>query len=104
MILFFIYLSRYGVVITDADAKTYISLAVAIRFASGFLSGLSSGECANRFGRRKSLMYCQVFSVIGALASGCCELASSYELLLLGRLLYGISDGLLLGLGPLYIR
>ena len=56
--------------LTDTEAMTYISFAVAIRFASGFLSGLASGACANRFGRKKSLMYCQLFSVIGALASG----------------------------------
>ena len=55
---------------TDEDAKTYLSFAVAIRFASGFLSGLTSGTWANKFGRRKSLFYCQAFCIIGAVASG----------------------------------
>ena len=56
--------------IKEDEAKTYLSFAVAIRFATGFLSGLTSGAWANKFGRRKSLMYCQIFCVIGALASG----------------------------------
>ena len=55
---------------TDEDAKTYLSLAVAIRFASGFVSGLTSGTWANKFGRRKSLFYCQAFCIVGAVASG----------------------------------
>ena len=55
---------------TDEDAKTYLSLAVAIRFASGFVSGLTSGTWANKFGRRKSLFYCQAFCIVGAIASG----------------------------------
>ena len=55
---------------TDEDAKTYLSFAVAIRFASGFVSGLTSGTWANKFGRRKSLFYCQAFCMIGAVASG----------------------------------
>ena len=56
--------------VTDEDAKTYLSFAVAIRFASGFVSGLTSGTWANKFGRRKSLFYCQAFCIIGAVASG----------------------------------
>ena len=55
---------------TDEDVKTFLSLAVAIRFASGFVSGLTSGTWANKFGRRKSLFYCQAFCIVGAVASG----------------------------------
>ena len=55
---------------TDEDVKIFLSLAVAIRFASGFVSGLTSGTWANRFGRRKSLFYCQAFCIVGAIASG----------------------------------
>ena len=55
---------------TDEDVKIFLSLAVAIRFASGFVSGLTSGTWANRFGRRKSLFYCQAFCIVGAVASG----------------------------------
>ena len=55
---------------TDEDVKIFLSLAVAIRFASGFVSGLTSGTWANRFGRRKSLFYCQAFCIVGAVATG----------------------------------
>ena len=55
---------------TDEDVKIFLSLAVAIRFASGFVSGLTSGTWANKFGRRKSLFYCQAFCIVGAVASG----------------------------------
>ena len=55
---------------TDEDVKIFLSLAVAIRFASGFVSGLTSGSWANKFGRRKSLFYCQAFCIVGAVASG----------------------------------
>ena len=56
--------------INEHEAKTYLSFAVAIRFASGFISGLTSGAWANKFGRQKSLLYCQVFCVLGSIASG----------------------------------
>ena len=34
---------------------------------------------------------------------GCCKAASSYEMLLIGRTLVGISAGLFTGLAPLYV-
>ena len=69
-LLTILYFDRYGLIIDEENAKTYLSFAVAIRFASGCISGLSSSFWANKFGRRKSLLLCQVFCILGAISSG----------------------------------
>ena len=69
LIVYLHYTYRYGIAIDDDKAKTYLSFAVAIRFASGCISGLSSSAWANKFGRQRSLLYCQAFCILGALLS-----------------------------------
>ena len=68
--MYFKSLIRYGLTIGEETARAYLSVAVALRFASAFLFGWTSEMWANKFGRRNALIYCQIFCLIGALASG----------------------------------
>ena len=61
-------------IIDEDEAKTYFSISVGLRFATGFAFGLASGWMANKFGRRKALIYSQLFCILGALASGTARL------------------------------
>ena len=94
---------RYNTQLTDDSVSTYFSIAVSMFLVGGMVGALSGGYVAEKFGRKKGLLYTQIFSLSGAVCMGCCKLASSYELMLVGRTLVGISAGLFTGLSPLYI-
>ena len=94
---------RYNTQLTDDSISTYFSIAVSMFLVGGMVGALSGGYVAEKFGRKKGLLYTQAFSLSGAVCMGCCKVASSYELMLIGRTLVGISAGLFTGLSPLYI-
>ena len=94
---------RYGIQLTKNTMSTYFSLAVSIFMVGGIVGALLAGMVANKCGRRNGLLYIQVFSIFGAILQGCCKYLSSYEALLIGRVLTGISGGLSEGLCKLYL-
>ena len=67
------------------------------------LGGLSAGYVADRFGRRRGLLLVQSFSAAGVALMGACEVAGSYEMLVVGRFLVGLCCGFCTGLSPLYV-
>lgn len=95
--------SRYDVDVTSEKIKTLFSIAVSICLVGGMIGGLTGGSLAHKFGPKKGLLYVQVLSLVGAICMGICKPASSYELLLIGRFLSGLSCGAFTGLVPLYI-
>ena len=94
---------RYGIQLTKNAMSTYFSLAVSIFMVGGIVGALLAGMVANKCGRRNGLLYIQVFSIFGAILQGCCKYLSSYEALLIGRVLTGISGGLSEGICKLYL-
>ena len=94
---------RYGQDLTKNSMSTYFSLAVSMFLVGGMIGALSGGWVAEKFGRKRGLIYTQMFSLLGAVLMGFCKAASSYEMLLIGRTLVGISAGLFTGLSPLYV-
>lgn len=95
--------TRYDVDLSEESSKTYFSIAVSMFLVGGMLGALSGGWVAEKFGRKRGLLYTQIFSLLGATCMGCCKAASSYEMLLIGRTLVGIAAGLFTGLSPLYV-
>lgn len=98
-----VYFERYGEEIEKGLVGTIFSLAVSAFLVGGMIGGLSGGWLANKSGRKRGLQLAQVLSISGAILSGCCKVGSSYEMLIIGRLLIGIACGLFTGLVPLYI-
>ena len=89
---------RYDIKLSPNSISTYFSFVVAIYMIGGLIGALCSGIVADKIGRRNGILYTQIFSIIGAIFQGCCKCASSYEMLLLGRLSTGLSNGLLEGM------
>jgi len=85
------------------DANFLFSLAVNVCNAGGMVGGLLAGGLADWLGRKRSLLYVQAFSISGAVLMGLCEVANSYEMLFLGRLLIGLACGFFTGLVPMYV-
>ena len=87
----------------DSDVKLMFAIVVNICSAGGMLGGLLAGWPADKFGRKQSLIYAQVFSILGALLMGLCTVAGNLYMLIFGRLSIGFACGLYMGLVPLYI-
>merc|ERR1712180_44860 len=85
--------SRYDKVLTDSEAKFWFSLAVTGAIVGGLIGVISGGTIADKFGRKKGLLLAQGPSLIGSLFMGICKVTSSFELLFIGRVLFGISCG-----------
>ena len=93
---------RYSIDLPPETATTLFSIAVSISFLGTLVGALFVGRVAEKFGRKRGLLYTQVFSIFAAIFMGCCKLAQSYEMLLIGRLSIGFSEGILIGIAQLY--
>ena len=94
---------RYDMDLTPHSISTYYSIAMSI-FPIGIMVGSLFGRrMAEQFGRKKGQLYPQILSLLGAILMGFCSFASSYEMLVMGRLFSGISSGILMIVGTLYL-
>jgi len=98
-----VYQSRNGVPIKKSLTTTIFSLLVSAFLVGGMIGGLSGGYLANKVGRKQGIFLTQSLSIIGAILSGISKPASTYEVLIIGRLFIGVACGLFTGLVPLYI-
>ena len=61
---------RYNTQLTDDSISTYFSIAVSMFLVGGMVGALSGGYVAEKFGRKKGLLYTQIFSLSGAVCMG----------------------------------
>ena len=98
-----IYSTRYDATLSKESSKTYFSVIVSLFLVGGLIGSLSGGYVADKFGRKRGLLYTQAFSIAGAILMGCSKAAHSFEMLMIGRFFVGLSCGLFTGLSPLYV-
>ena len=94
---------RHNVQLSEKWIKTCFSAVVSIFVVGGMIGSLMGSFLANKFGRRQGLLYAQVLTILGASMMGFCKILKSYEMLLIGRFLVGVSSGIFTGISPLYI-
>ena len=94
---------RYNVDLASDSLLSYFSIAVSAFNVGEIVGVLFLNWFADVLGRQKGLLYTQTFSILGAIFMGSCRSVSSYEMLVIGRLLVGISSGLLIGLSVTYV-
>uniref|UniRef100_A0A6A7FSS2 Glucose transporter 1 n=1 Tax=Hirondellea gigas TaxID=1518452 RepID=A0A6A7FSS2_9CRUS len=95
--------SRYNETI-DQDLNDFLwAIVVAIFAIGGMIGGFAGGYVGNKVGRRRGLLLNNLIAVGGALFMGLSKLTSSYEMLILGRLVIGVNCGLNTSLVPMYI-
>ncbi|KAF7666828.1 hypothetical protein LDENG_00089220 [Lucifuga dentata] len=96
-------MERYGEPFSPGANTMVWSFAVAIFSVGGILGSFSVGAMVDRFGRRKSMLLVNILAFIGAALMGLSNLSSSFEMVIIGRLIIGMFCGLFTGLTPMYV-
>ncbi|KAM3621970.1 uncharacterized protein V6R79_018409 [Siganus canaliculatus] len=94
---------RYKDPITKNSLTAIWSIAVSIFSVGGILGSFSVGLFVNRFGRRNSMLMANVLAFIAAALMGFSKMASSWEMLIIGRFVVGLYSGLSTGFVPMYV-
>ncbi|XP_029995064.1 solute carrier family 2, facilitated glucose transporter member 1-like [Sphaeramia orbicularis] len=95
---------RFSESISQATLTALWSLSVAIFSVGGMFGSFSVGLFVNRFGRKNSMLGANVLVFIAAAFMGFSKLASSFEMLIIGRFIVGLYSGLSTGFVPMYVE
>ncbi|XP_052746042.1 solute carrier family 2, facilitated glucose transporter member 1 isoform X2 [Bicyclus anynana] len=87
----------------DPKVTTVWSIVVAIYCVGGMIGGVITGAIADRFGRKGGLLLNNLLVFISVALQACSKMANSAEMLIVGRLVIGVNNGLNAGLAPLYL-
>ncbi|XP_059045213.1 solute carrier family 2, facilitated glucose transporter member 1-like [Achroia grisella] len=97
------FISRYDVYLDEKWMNVLWSSVVSIFIVGGCTGSILGAVLADKLGRKKATIVTSVLFLFGALAFMVCRAANSVELLILGRLLVGLSGGLTTSLVPMYL-
>uniref|UniRef100_A0A674JBV9 Major facilitator superfamily (MFS) profile domain-containing protein n=1 Tax=Terrapene triunguis TaxID=2587831 RepID=A0A674JBV9_9SAUR len=87
------WLERYGSPLHQETITLLWSLIVSIYCVGGLLGCLCSGYLFVKYGKKKCLLCNNMLIMVTALHMGFSKTAKSFEMILIGRFLYGISAG-----------
>ncbi|NXD86863.1 GTR5 protein, partial [Halcyon senegalensis] len=88
------WLERYGSVLHQETLTLLWSFIVSIYCAGGMTGCLCSGYLTAKYGKKKCLLFSDVVLIIATLNTGFSRRAKSFEMILIGRFLEGISAGI----------
>ncbi|XP_047417664.1 solute carrier family 2, facilitated glucose transporter member 11 isoform X4 [Sciurus carolinensis] len=95
--------ARTGEPLPDHMVLLVWSLIVSLFPLGGLLGALLAGPMAIKLGRKKSLLVNNIFVVTAAMLFGFSHKAGSFEMIMLGRLLMGVSAGVSMNIQPMYL-
>ncbi|XP_067305023.1 solute carrier family 2, facilitated glucose transporter member 3 [Pseudorasbora parva] len=96
-------LVRTGEPMHESTLTMVWSIAVSIFNVGGMIGSLSVGAMVDKLGRRKSMLLSNILALIGGGLMGLSSICTSYELMIVGRLVIGGFCGLCTGLTPMYV-
>ncbi|XP_071494673.1 solute carrier family 2, facilitated glucose transporter member 5-like [Diadema antillarum] len=94
---------RHEVYLMDHSSTWLWAFVVAIVCVGASVGAIASGYPSNQFGRKKTILGNNIFSVTGAALISWSYFAYSYEMVLVGRFAAGISVGVVSVVIPLYL-
>ncbi|KAL0894233.1 hypothetical protein ABMA27_014245 [Loxostege sticticalis] len=86
-------IAHYDVVLNEQWLNVLWAAVVSIFIVGGCTGSILGAVLADRFGRKKATIAISGLWVAGALLFGFCRAANSVEMLILGRLIVGLSGG-----------
>lgn len=87
------YYDRTTTYLSDFSLTLLWSISVSMFPFGGFIGSLMVGVLVNKLGRKGTLLLNNIFSIVPAILMGCSEVAKSFEMIILSRLLVGICAG-----------
>ncbi|XP_046872842.1 solute carrier family 2, facilitated glucose transporter member 1 [Hypomesus transpacificus] len=96
--------SRHNQSMPDHSLTFLWSLSVSIKDFGALLGSLGVKCLADSYGRRNSILIVNALSVVGACLMFSSKASESFEVLIVGRLVFGLFCGLVMSLNPLYIQ
>ncbi|XP_056249822.1 solute carrier family 2, facilitated glucose transporter member 1 [Seriola aureovittata] len=96
--------ARHNQSMPDHSLTLLWSLSVSIKDFGALLGSLGVKYVADSYGRRNSILIVNCLSVVGACLMSASKACESFEVLILGRLVFGLFCGLVMTLNPLYIQ
>lgn len=95
--------AHYDVSLTHGQLDLLWSVVVSMFLVGAMTASMSGGWVADRFGRKGALGIAMALSVVGALLFLVCRYANSVEMLMMARLVVGLSSGLTTSAMPMYL-
>ncbi|XP_036923284.1 solute carrier family 2, facilitated glucose transporter member 11 isoform X3 [Sturnira hondurensis] len=95
--------ARSGQPLPDHLVLLVWSLIVSLYPLGGLIGALLAGPLAVMLGRKQSLLVNNVFVVAAAVLFGFSSRVGSFEMVMLGRLLVGVSAGVSMNIQPMYL-
>lgn len=97
------YERRYGRSIEENFLTLLWSLSVSMYPLGGFFGSLMVAPLVNKLGRKGTLLFNNIFSIVPAVMMGVSEIAKSYEIIIVARFIVGICAGLSSNVVPMYL-
>ncbi|XP_057551503.1 solute carrier family 2, facilitated glucose transporter member 5 isoform X2 [Hippopotamus amphibius kiboko] len=97
------YYDRIGEYMSEFSLTLLWSVSVSMFPFGGFLGSLMVGPLVNKLGRKGTLLFNNIFSIVPAILMGCSKVARSYEMIIVARVLVGICAGLSSNVVPMYL-
>ncbi|KAM4707281.1 solute carrier family 2, facilitated glucose transporter member 5-like [Discoglossus pictus] len=88
------WIRRYGSYVPEETFTLIWSTAISIYSIGGLLGSLLSGYLTRRYGKRKCHTFVNILGIAATLCLGLSKVAGSYEMIVIGRLLYGFTIGI----------
>ncbi|XP_034530531.1 solute carrier family 2, facilitated glucose transporter member 1 [Notolabrus celidotus] len=96
--------ARHNESMPDHSLTLLWSLSVSIKDFGALLGSLGVKYLADTHGRRNSILIVNCLSIVGASLMAASKVSKSFEVLIMGRLVFGLFCGLVMSLNPLYIQ
>ncbi|CAK1545101.1 unnamed protein product [Leptosia nina] len=96
-------LSRYNIDLDETWLNVLWAAIVSIFIVGGCTGSILGSVLADKLGRKKATIVTSILSIAGAVMFVSCRAANSVEMLILGRLLVGLSGGLTTSIVPMYL-
>lgn len=96
------YVSRWGTSLDTSQVTLVWTVVVSAFSLGGLLGALLAGPLAVHCGRKNSLLLNNFFLFIGAALVLTCQVAKSFEMIILARFLVGMNSGVSMNIQPMY--
>ncbi|KAF7657890.1 hypothetical protein LDENG_00020920 [Lucifuga dentata] len=97
------YVGRYGKPMEENFLTLLWSVSVSMYPLGGFFGSLMVAPLVNKLGRKGTLLFNNIFSIVPAVMMGLSEMAKSYEIIIVARFIVGICAGLSSNVVPMYL-